>query len=159
MPGGGREGIRDFGTDWYIIAFLEEPYTNSEVSIIGKKITVRLFRKWHILIFILYSSQYLYYYIVVRYIENRLRPSLSFSLVRQAKRATHANNHARDWRRGSTLARVCTPLIKSEEKERKLAVYIENNKDYNQTSMCDHPSKAIIYQKHQNFSSESFNLL
>ena len=96
MPGGGREGIRDFGTDWYIIAFLEEPYTNSEVSIIGKKITVRLFRKWHILIFILYSSQYLYYYIVVRYIENRLRPSLSFSLVRQAKRATHANNHARD---------------------------------------------------------------
>ena len=95
MPGGGREGIRDVGIDWYIIAFLEEPHPNSEVSIIGKKITVILCCKWHFLIFILYSSQYLYYYMVDRYIE-KTTSSLSFFLVRRAKRATHANNHARD---------------------------------------------------------------
>ena len=84
-PEGGGEGIRDIGLDWYIIAFLEEPHPNSEVSIIGKKITVILCCKWHFLIFILYSSQYLYYYIVVRYIENRLRPSLSFFLSPSSK--------------------------------------------------------------------------
>ena len=86
--------IRDFGTDWYITAFLAEPYTNSEVSIIGKKITVRLFCKWHILIFILYSSQYLYYYIVVRYIENRLRAVSPFSWsVEQNARDTQMTTH------------------------------------------------------------------
>ena len=64
--------------------------------------------------------------------------SLSFFLVRRAKRPRHANDHACDWRREkgeaaalvsrvsrlrrSTLARACTPLTKSEEKERLLAV-------------------------------------
>ena len=70
--------------------------------------------------------------------------SLSFFLVRRAKRPRHANDHARDgWRetgealfssqaaalvsrvsrlRRSTLARACTPLTKSEEKEILLAV-------------------------------------
>ena len=62
-------------------------------SIIGKKITVRLFRKWHILIFILYSSQYLYYYIVVRYIENRLRASLFPWSVKQNARHTQITTH------------------------------------------------------------------
>ena len=64
--------------------------------------------------------------------------SLSLTLVRREKRPRHANDHARDWRREtgeavvvsrvwrlrcSTLARACTPLTKSEEKERLLAVY------------------------------------
>ena len=94
MPGGGREGIRDVGIDWYIIAFLEEPHPNSEVSIIGKKIIVRLCCKWHFLIFILYSSRYLYYYIVVRYIENRLRPVSLFSWsVEQNARHTQIATH------------------------------------------------------------------
>ena len=45
-----------------------------------------------------------------------------FFLVRRAKRSRHANDHARGLRR-STLARACTPLTKSEEKETLLAVY------------------------------------
>ena len=36
------EGMGGFGIDWYIIAFLEEPRLNSEVSIIGKNITIVL---------------------------------------------------------------------------------------------------------------------
>ena len=76
----------------------------------------------------------------------RLRAVSSFFLVRRAKRPRHANENARDWRREteearnfssraaalvsrvsrlhrSTLARACTPLIKSEETDRLLAVY------------------------------------
>ena len=53
---------------------------------------------------------------------------------------------------------VCTPLIKSEEEERKLAVYIENNKDYNQTSMCDHPLKQSSIQNIQIFLVKAFHL-
>ena len=55
--------------------------------------------------------------------------SLSFFLVRGAKRPRHANVHARDCRprfpRLSTLARAWTPLSKFEEKEKPLAVYSE----------------------------------
>ena len=60
--------------------------------------------------------------------------SLSFFRSVWAKRPKHANDHARDWKsaalvsrvsrlRRSTLVRACTPLTKSEEKERLLAVY------------------------------------
>ena len=36
------EGMGGFGIDWYIIAVLEEPRLNSEVSIIGKNINIML---------------------------------------------------------------------------------------------------------------------
>ena len=41
-PEGAGEGIGGFGIDWYIIAVLEEPRLNSEVSIIGKNINIML---------------------------------------------------------------------------------------------------------------------
>ena len=53
--------------------------------------------------------------------------SLSFSWSVEPKRPRPVNDHARDGRREtgghSTLARACTPLPKSEEKERLLAVF------------------------------------
>ena len=53
--------------------------------------------------------------------------SLSFSRSVEPKRPRPVNDHARDGRREtgghSTLARACTPLAKSEEKERLLAVF------------------------------------
>ena len=48
--------------------------------------------------------------------------SLFFFRSVEQKGPRHANDHARGLRR-STLARACTPLTKSEEKERLLAVY------------------------------------
>ena len=41
-PEGAGEGMGGFGIDWYIIAVLEEPRLNSEVSIIGKNINIML---------------------------------------------------------------------------------------------------------------------
>ena len=72
--------------------------------------------------------------------------SLSVFLVRRAKRLRHAIDHAGDWRREtgeaqaalvsrvsrlchSKIARACTPLTKSEEKERLLAVYTPRSKE------------------------------
>ena len=52
----------------------------------------------------------------------RLRAISLFFLVRQTKRARHANDHVSRLRR-STLALAYTPRTKSEEKERLLAVY------------------------------------
>ena len=53
--------------------------------------------------------------------------SLSFSWSVEPKRPRPVNDHARDGRREtgghSTLARACTPLAKSEEKERLFAVF------------------------------------
>ena len=53
--------------------------------------------------------------------------SLCFSWSVEPKRPRPVNDHARDGRREtgghSTLARACTPLAKSEEKERLLAVF------------------------------------
>ena len=56
--------------------------------------------------------------------------SLSFFLVRREKRTRDANNYARRHRFSRLLvsqlddgARACTAFIKSEEKERLLAVY------------------------------------
>ena len=58
----------------------------------------------------------------------KLRAFSLFFLVRRAKRTKYLNDHAREWRpplflAASTLARACTPLTKSEEKERMLAVW------------------------------------
>ena len=88
-------------------------------------------------------------FIVVCRSKTRLRATSLFWLVRRAKRPRHAHDHARDRRREtgeerqkrslfssravvlvsrvsrlrrSTLVRTCTPLTKSEEKERLLAV-------------------------------------
>ena len=52
----------------------------------------------------------------------KLRAFSLFFLVRRAKRTKYLNDHAREWRpplflAASTLARACTPLTKSEEKE------------------------------------------
>ena len=67
--------------------------------------------------------------------------NLSFFLVRRAKHARHENDHTHDWRLETgearfllwqlpsflvscgTIARACTPLTKSKEKKRLLAVY------------------------------------
>ena len=66
----------------------------------------------------------------------RLR-AVSFFLVRRVKRPKHANDRPRDWRRetgeappsflasrdfAAQRSRACTPLTKSEEKERLFAV-------------------------------------
>ena len=72
-----------------------------------------------------------------RMLITRLRAASFIFLVRWAKRARHANDHARDWRRetGETrcrprfarlaalpLPRACTAFTKSEKKERLFAV-------------------------------------
>ena len=62
------------------------------LALVAKTLILRC--KWHFLIFILYSSQYLYYYMVVRYIENRLREFSLFSWsVEQNARHTQITTH------------------------------------------------------------------
>ena len=80
-----------------------------ELALLAK--TLILCCKWHFLIFILYSSRYLYYYIVVRYIENRLRAVSIFSWsVEQNARHTLITTHLTKGEAQSLRARALPSL-------------------------------------------------